>query len=317
VFWAIALLALAVLLFVIPLARSLLRAPARDETVAGMSVALLAFVVTSVLGLWMAHGHGGMRFPGPRGLFIQVHLSVGLLGWVGGLILAVSWQVLPMFYLSPQVSPLAKRWIQGLAGLGALLPVVVLGFFIAGALGADPEGASWLAAFSAIPGGVAVWALHPLVSALRLRARRRRRPDPSLLFWNGALAVAPLCWLVGAIAFLVRDPRWGVLLGWLALFGWAGMIVHGMLGRIVPFLVWLHRLAPLVGTADVPSARALLPDVYIRAGFALHATSLVLGALAIVLRSDVLARGTGALVLATGLALLGSLALVCRRGIAS
>lgn len=47
----------------------------------------------------MAHGFSGMRFPGSRMLWHQVLFPVALLGWVGGLILAVSWQVLPMFYL--------------------------------------------------------------------------------------------------------------------------------------------------------------------------------------------------------------------------
>jgi hypothetical protein len=310
VFWAIALLALAVPLFVVPLARALLRAPARNETVAGMGIALVSFVVTAILGLWMAHGHGGMRFPGPRGLFIQGHLCVGVLGWVGGLVLAVSWQVLPMFYLSAPVARTAKRWIQGLAAAGALLPAGVLALFSAGALGADVGRASWLVAIAALPGVLAVWALHPLVSARSLRSRRRRRSDASLLFWHAALAVAPICALSTAVAFLVPDPRFGVLLGWLALCGWAGMVVHGMLGRIVPFLVWLHRLAPRVGEADVPSARGLLPDTWIRAGFALHAATLALGASAIALRSDALARAAGALLLATGLTLFGSLALV-------
>jgi hypothetical protein len=278
-----------------------------------MILALLSFVVTAVLGLWMAHGHGGMRFPGPRGLFVQGHLCVGLLGWVGGLILAVSWQVLPMFYLSSPVGGAARRWTQGLAACGALLPVGVLALFSAGALGADLERASWLAAIVALPGVVAVWALHPLVSASSLRHRRRRRSDPSLHFWSTALAVAPLCGLLGAVAFLVPDPRWSVLLGWIALFGWAGMIVHGMLGRIVPFVLWLHRMAPRVGEAEVPSVRGLLPDACTRGGFALHATTLALGAAAIALRSDALARVAGALLLATGFALFASLALACRR----
>jgi hypothetical protein len=312
VFFAIALLTPAVLLFAIPIARALLRAPARNETVTGMLAAVLCFFVTAVLGLWMAHGHGGMRFPGPRGLFIQVHLSVGLLGWVGSLIVAVSWQVLPMFTLSRPVDRAARRWVQGLAAAGALLPVVVLALFYAGGLGESDVAASRLAAVAALPAVVAVWAIHPLVSVRSLRARRRRRSDPSLLFWNTAFLVAPVCGIVAVVAYAAPDPRWGVLLGWLALFGWAGMIVHGMLGRIVPFLVWLHRFAPRAGEPGVPSARGLLPDAWTRRSFALHATTLAVGALAIALRSDPLARAAGVLLLATGLSLFAALALVAR-----
>lgn len=313
VFWAIALITPAVLLFVIPIGRALHRAPARNETVIGMMAALLAFFLTALLGLWMAHGHGGMRFPGPRGLFIQVHLSVGLLGWVGGLIVAVSWQVLPLFNLSPPVAPAARRWIAGLATAGALLPVVVLALFYLGALGDSDARASQIAAVAAIPAVVAVWAIHPLVTLRSLRARRRRRADPSLLFWNTGLLVAPVCALVAVLAYFSSAPRWSVLLGWLVLVGWAGMIIHGMLGRIVPFLVWLHRFAPRAGEPGVPSARELLPDAWARGCFALHATTLAVGALAIALRSDPLARTAGALLVATGFALFAVLANAARR----
>jgi hypothetical protein len=312
VFWAIALLTPALLLFVIPIVRALLRAPARNETVMGMIAALFSFLVTAVLGLWMAHGHGGMRFPGPRALFIQVHLCVGLLGWVGSLIVAVSWQVLPLFTLSPPVARAARRWVQGLAAAGAFLPVVVLVFFYAGAFGGSDARASQLAAVAALPGFVAVWLIHPLVSIRALRARRRRRSDPSILFWNTALLVAPVCGIASVVAYVATDPRWSVLLGWLALFGWAGMLVHGMLERIVPFLVWLHRFAPRAGEPGVPSARALLPDAWARSNFALHATTLAVGTLAIVFRSDLLARAAGVLLLATGLALFAALANVAR-----
>ncbi len=314
VFWAIALITPAVLLFVIPIGRALFRAPVRNETVVGMMAALLAFFLTALLGLWMAHGHSGMRFPGPRGLFIQVHLCVGLLGWVGGLIVAVSWQVLPLFTLSPQVHPTSRRWVAGLATAGALLPVVVLVLFYTGAIGDSDVHASRLAAAAALPAVVAVWGIHPFVILRSLRVRRRRRSDPNLLFWNTALLVAPFCGIVAVVAYFAADPRWGVLLGWLALFGWAGMIVHGMLGRIVPFLVWLHRFAPRAGEPGVPSARALLPDSWTQTCFALHSTTLVVGGLAIALRSDSLARAAGVLLMTTGLALLAGLANAVRRG---
>ena len=84
VYWAIVVLTLALLLFVIPLGTALLKAPSFDETVLGMCIAVAALLVAGIFGLWMAHGYGGMGFPGPRPLWLQVHLSVALLGWVGG-----------------------------------------------------------------------------------------------------------------------------------------------------------------------------------------------------------------------------------------
>jgi hypothetical protein len=313
VFVAIALLGPAFLLFLVPVATALLRAPTRDETVIGMGAAVLCLLLTVVAGTWMAHGHGGMRFPGPRELWIRVHLCVALLGWVGGLIVAVSWQVLPMFYLAREVPRPAKRIVQVLATGGALLPVAVLGVDAFGLADAARRPLAGPAALAALPAVLSVWFLHPAASAWSLRGRRRKRSDASLQFWRTGLVMAPLTGIAAGAAWLLPGERWDLLFGWLAIWGWAGTIVHGMLTRIVPFLVWLHRFAPRVGEVPVPSVRALLPDRRVRIGHALHAGSLLLGAGAILGGWDLLARGAGLAVLATAGWLLGSLLGVIRR----
>jgi hypothetical protein len=291
----------AVLGFLGPVGLALLRAPARSETVSGMALALLSLLVLSALGLSMALGYGGEPFPGPRGLWLQVHLGIGLLCWVGGLICAVSWQIVPMFYLAAPVSPASRRATLLLVAAGVVLPPAALAAERAGLVSAAPSGAAYdLAAVAALPAALAVWVLQPLLTLRGIAARRRRRSDPSLLFWRAGLATAPLVGVTALAAHLSDDPRWGVLLGWLAVWGWAGAIVHGMLGRIVPFLVWFHRFSPLVGRARVPSMRTLLPDRWTRQGFVLHEATLIVGALAILSGNDLACRLTGLLLACSG-----------------
>jgi hypothetical protein len=91
------------------------------------------------------------------------------------------------------------------------------------------------------------------------------------------------------------------------------MIIHGMLTRIVPFLVWFHRFASLVGEVPVPSVRGLLPDGWTRFGFGLHGASVVAGAVGITSGSGLLIRLTGLLVLATAVSLGRSLIHVGRK----
>jgi hypothetical protein len=303
VFAAIGLAGPALLLFLIPVGVALYRAPARNTTVIGMSTALVALLLTGTTGLWMAHGHGGMRFPGPRPLWIEVHLCVALLGWVGGLLTSVSWQVLPLFYLAREPDPRIKAACQGLIALGVLGPIAVLTFEYTGALDTLAVRPERLAALAALPALLAVWGIHPAVCLRALAGRRRRRADGSLLFWRAGLAIGLAIGAVAIAAHLSPDPRWSLLFGWLALWGWAGMIVHGMLTRIVPFLVWLHRFAPLIGQVRVPSIRTLLPDAHVRLGFALHLASVVTGAAAILTTWPPLTRATGLLVIATALQL--------------
>jgi len=299
VFAAIAVLTFGVGLFIVPVGIALFKAHALDETVFGIRAAVACFFLAAAAGIWMAHGFSGMGFPGSRVLWSQAHLCIALVGWVGGLIAAVSWQVLPMFYLAPHAPRPLKWTVQLLAVVGAIGPAILLVVDYFELLGERPLLLETTTAAAALPGIFAVWLLHPCVGAWSLSKRRRKRVDGSLFFWQAGLAMAPLTALSAVIAWSTDAPRWDVLFGWLALWGWVGMIMHGMLTRIAPFLVWLHRFAPLVGEIDVPSVKKLHPDALTRFGFALHLGSLCLGVAAILTASDWLCRLTGLSLIAT------------------
>jgi len=306
VFVAITALTFGILLFLVPVGVALARAPAVDATVFGIRAAVGFFFVAALVGIWMAHGFSGMRFPGSRLLWSQAHLSVALVGWVGGLLAAISWRVLPGFY-GAAPTPGGWRWtVQILAFVGALGPAIVLGADYLGLLAGSGPAPVSLAAGLAVPGILAVWGLHPALAARSLSGRRRRENDGSLRFWQAGLSAAPLTALSAVAAWSLEAPRWDVLFGWLALMGWVGMIMHGMLTRIVPFLVWLHRFAPRQdGTDDAtaPAVEDLRPEGLTRRGFALHLGSMLLGAAAIVILSDPLARLAGLSMILTAISI--------------
>jgi len=307
----------AILLFLIPLSVALARAQSFNPTWFGICSAAACFFLAATAGLWIAHGFVGMGFPGPRELWSQVHLGVALLGWVGCLITAVSWQVVPMFYLAREV-PVRIQWtVQSLAVMGAAAPLLLVYFSSFDAGGASSHGLGRAAALALAPAIVAVWGLHPAATLWSLQGRRRKRSDGSLLFWRAGLALGPVTALAAAAAWGLSSEAWDLAFGWLAIWGWAGMIVHGMLTRIVPFLVWLHRFAPLVGRVPVPSVKKLLPDRWTRIGFALHLGSLLLGTLAIATGWDLLSRSTGLALLATAGMMARSLIHVVRQRPAS
>ena len=133
-----------------------------------------------------------------------------------------------------------------------------------------------------------------------------------MLFWQTGLGIGFLIIPIAVAATLLPDPRWQVLFGWLVIWGWAATIMHGMLSRIVPFLVWFHRYSARVGLEIVPSMRSLLPQKRIKAGFVLHAASVLSGVLAIFFQTDWLAQLTGLLLLATALSMASMLIHVLR-----
>ena len=205
-----------------------------------------------------------------------------------------------MFYLAPAMSKTTRRWLFSMLMLGLILPFT--------ALFANIETTDWLspgkmAAISSLPAALVIWVLHPVLVMKSIAARKRKRSDASLLFWKTGMGTALLIIPVATTALLLPDPRWQVLFGWVAIWGWAGMIMHGMLSRIVPFLVWFHRFSARVGLEPVPSMRGLLPQRQTQIGFILHISSVVLGGMAILFQVDLLAQLTGLLLLATAISL--------------
>jgi len=297
---AIISLTMAFLAFLLPLGWALARPATQNETVQGMRLAVVSLAVVTLIGLVMARGYAGDNFPAARVLWVQIHLTLALLGWVGGLIMSVSWQVIPMFYLAPPVSKTTMRWLFGLLLCGLVLPFTSL--LVDG--GSDrlllP---GQLAALGAVPAALVIWLVHPVLILRNITLRKRKRSDASLLFWRAGLISALLMIPVTLAALWLPDPRWQILFGWMAIWGWAAMIMHGMLSRIVPFLVWFHRYSPRVGLEPVPSMRSLLSQRRIQIGFTLHLSSLVLGVAAILLQADVLAQLTGLLLVATAISL--------------
>ncbi len=290
----------ALVIFLLPLGWALLRPPTRNQTVQGMRLAIVSLAVITFTGLILAKIYSGGEFTGARLLWLQIHLSTALLGWVGGLIMAVSWQVIPMFYLAPAVSKTTLRWLFGLLLSGLLLPLVIL---IAIWPFNSFMSAPVAAAIGALPAALVVWLLHPVLILRNLLRRIRKRNDASLLFWRTGLFSALLLIPLGTAAVLLEDPRWQILFGWVSIWGWAGLILHGMLSRIVPFLVWFHRYSAQVGLQSVPSMRSLLSQQRIKTGFALHFSSVIVGLGAISLQTDFLAQLTGGLLAGTAVSL--------------
>jgi hypothetical protein len=304
-------LAAAVLLFVLPVGLALFSAPGRNETTWGMKLAVASLCGVVGMGLAMAVG-GTLGHPVVSRLpWIQAHLTLGLLGWVGALLAGVSWQVAPMFYLARPVSQGWQRATLALlvAGLGLVVGAHALGAFVELPGHATGELLPVLAA----PAAIAVWCVHPLTTLRSLAQRKRKRVDVSLRFWQFGMSAALATLTAGALAWWRPEAVWAVAFGWLAIWGWAGATMHGMLTRIVPFLVWFHRFAPLVGIRDVPPMRRLLPEAHAKAGLGLHALTLVLGLVAIATGFDVLARATGVSLAMTGLVLGATLAKTLRR----
>jgi len=283
-------LALGATLFVVPTLLALVRSEVRTDTSFGLRLSVLAFAILASIGVWLALSRSGHGLPIPGGMpaWRSAHFLLGLLVWVGGLVSAVAWQVLPMFYTAPNADPRLTRALVLLQGASLLaLPT------------AASAGRLDLVYLAAAPAGLAVGVGLPTWGIWALRRRKRKRRDFSVQAWLGGLSIAVLTAVVGLAAALTAWLPFQVLFAWLAIWGAAGLVMHGMLSRIVPFLVWFHRMSPLLGRAGVPPMRQLYAQATLKRSLVVHAASIAVGAIAILSGVDLLARITGLLVLTT------------------
>jgi len=223
---AVVMLAAACLLFAVVVLRALIGAVGRGQpSVVAMTGAVLGFSATAGLGLVLAAGHAGARFGILRDL-TDLHARLGLVAWVGVLVIGVAYQVVPMFQLTPAYPHRLSTW---------LVPLLLV------AVSASAVGLLSVPADLVTATGLAVFAAFTLVLQSR---RRRRRADVTLAYWrlamicllaaDGIWAAATL--LPGGWAARVAPLAVGVLY----IVGFGTSVISGMLYKIVPFLVWLH-----------------------------------------------------------------------------
>lgn len=287
-----------------PLVWALARSTVASDTVRGLRFGVAAMVLLVALGLRLAWFHAGGSVPADRVAWLLAHAGLGVFGVVGGLVAAVSWQVLPMFFLTPA---LPSRVTRGVTLVLGVAPPVAAALAVAG-LGASAV------ALALAPAALAAWGAHPVLQLRAIARRKRRRPDPTLELWRAALASGLLS-LASAVVFAATDwPPAGPLLGFVALWGWALGIVHAMLTRIVPFMVWFHAVARADDVTRVPPMKQLWPDAATRRAGRVHLATLGFGVAGLALGSDPLLRLTGAGMVLTGVLLGASMARARRRG---
>ena len=224
----------------------------------GAVAALLACVGAGLLlAGWLAGGPAVPVLP-----LVDAHAALGLAGWVVPLVMAVSFQVIPMFQATDPFPPHAARVLVPL--LLAALAAWIAGRWL---------DAPWRA-LPALAGAALVTAYAGLAAALLLR-RERTRTAAGTRYWLLALAaLAGAAWLF-AWPGAPSDTR-TALIGVCFLVGCAMSVVNGMLYRIVPFLVWHHVRAGLPPDAAAPKVAELIAPGRLRTQYRWHAAAVAL-----------------------------------------
>ncbi|MDP2850010.1 MAG: hypothetical protein Q8O20_02965 [Sulfuricurvum sp.] len=232
------------ILYVATLILPLLFVGTPHDTLRGMRLALIALSLTAILGIVMASEYANLSFSAFHAVIRSVHYSLGLVGWIAILIIAVAFQVVEMFYVSTPYSPWCKRNAFKVIAVSLFLKII------------------WL--FTTLP---YVWVFDLVIGALligfvtttakRLKMRKRRVSDVSIWFWSSGIILLSLAVVAHMVSLSNGYPQ-SQSISLIAFGLFALAVILGMMGKIVPFLVWFHLNS--AGYMDTPLMSNIIPQ---------------------------------------------------------
>ncbi len=272
---------------------TLLKAQAMPLPAGFVAVALLAMLVTALLGETLASAIAGL-FGGDFAVAIishgvALHIGFGLGGWLTLAAMGVSYRLVSMFLVAPEQYGFRPR----LAFVGALVALVLLSMTL-GVLLATNTSLPVVLIAAACAAGVAVAAYLGDIIAY-FRARRRRELE---LHMRAAIA-AFLCLSLGGVMLagaVTAQSEAGLAAAiYVLALGWLGGLGLAMLYKIIAFLTWLECFAPLMGRKPTPRVQDLVRQAHAQVWFALYFGALALGAVALTMEAPLVFQlATGA-----------------------
>ncbi len=259
--WGVGALVLGLCSFIGSVGLALARIKSPSYTVIGMRLAVFALLITMLLGAARGSGLFDQIGFGLWVVLIDVHLGWGLLGWVGILAMGVSYQIVPMFMVTPEYPKQLRRWL--LPATFSFLTIWSI-LKIAGSMGSIPTYIASLWFGFVVLG----FALFALVTLRVQRQRKRKVPDVSMMFWQVSMVVLIFSAGLWSVAqfwpVLGQHPRYPLVLGISMILGGAGALVNGMLYKIVPFLSWFHlqnmQMKLMVFSVQIPNMKQFVTD---------------------------------------------------------
>ncbi len=221
---------------------------AGQQTRMPIMLAAVALGFVLLAGLLLLAGYLWGYYPIPGKNLTHLHAGTGIFGWVLLLIMAVSFQVIPMFHVTPEFP---RYWR---IALPVMLVIGLVSIVVATLVQVS------LYFSCALIAGVGI--LYSIIGLSRLRARKRKLPDVVVSYWQWAYSCLILGCLLMITMPIIPLPLQGKAEVFIALtigMGFVLGVIQGMLLKIVPFLISLH-LQPIAMTN--PNAMMLLPDHY-------------------------------------------------------
>ena len=264
-----------------------------------VAVGLLSVGATAVLGIAFALVLGGVstnaHLLDVAALGLPIHVIAGLGGWLTFTAIGVSYRLLAMFMLAPELDGPSTRGALYL-GTAALAVAIVGGvatICVGGSLTIILSAAGLL--------GLCAIALYGQDTVHLYRARKRRKIE-----LNSRMAILALASLAASAILIIVLLGLGALgrhigaVVFLVSFGWLSGLALSKLYKIVAFLTWLECYGPVIGKTPTPRVQDLVVESRATKWFALYFLGVWVATVALLLDAPLAFRvSTGAMLIAT------------------
>ncbi len=228
-------------------------------TIKGMAASLLFAFFTACLGSFLLYEYASNSISQYHLLVANIHSVWAIFGFCGLLIIGISFQVLPMFYVAPKFKQFCKKRIVILISIGLSIWFCLNLYYEEYELVAK----IWIALF--------FWAF---ATAVWLKFNRRKRPisDVTVWYWRSAslfLTLGSFLWIFDEFFKHEYIVMVGILIGG----GFVLSIILGMLYKILPFLIWFHLNA--TGYMNIPTINEMIDNGLAKVQFTLFILSLI------------------------------------------
>jgi len=255
------------LFIVITMLKALIQLHHHSASSKGMSAALVSLGILTFLALYLTGSLAG-NFEGNYYMTIkEAHYSFGLFGWVAMLIVAISFQVIEMFYVTPPYPKLISRYF----------PTIVVLFLLLTSIGALFAPTVWIIKDIVI---AIVLISYALLTLRRLSQRKRPLADATVWLWRMGMTTLVLSMLCLLADFYIAQP-WIKDLSYIFYATFALSVVFAMFYKIVPFLTWFHLSSQ--GYFDAPMMHEVIHPKTAKKHFWIHSVTVSVALLSLFL----------------------------------
>ncbi len=266
------------LIFAADLFWTLKKGDHKSIVVSVMGTSNIFLLLGIVSGFIMSLAFGGFIDIDPQH-WLKAHVFAVFGGYVILTVMGLSMVLLPMFGLSHGFNDKPMD-------LAYKLMILAVSSVMAGSL-------LELAFLEWIGIGAILVALSSYFYQVYLIAKTRARKENDV--WVKSLVFAFFTLLLSMLFIVVYifggSEPWLMSAGWFLMAGFTGFLITSHLYKIIPFLVWFERYAPLVGKQKVPMLHEMVPKRQAEAQMIFTASGVIMVGIALLIQYDALFYG--------------------------